>query len=65
MLTNRPTLPPFGFETAVRKVRMAEDAWNSRDPDRVALACTEDGRWRNRSEFFQGRDHAELTEIGV
>ena len=55
MSTNRPPLPPFRFETAVQKVRMAEDAWNSHDPDRVALAYTEDSRWRNRSEFFQGR----------
>jgi nuclear transport factor 2 (NTF2) superfamily protein len=52
---SRPPLPPFTFETAVQKVRMAEDAWNSRDPERVALAYTEDSRWRNRSEFFQGR----------
>jgi uncharacterized protein len=55
MSTNRPPLPPFRFETAVQKVRMAEDAWNSHDPDRVALAYTEDSRWRNRSEIFQGR----------
>jgi hypothetical protein len=55
MSTYRPPLPPFGFETAVQKVRMAEDAWNSRDPDRVVLAYTEDSRWRNRSEFFEGR----------
>jgi nuclear transport factor 2 (NTF2) superfamily protein len=48
--------PPFTFETATRKVRFAEDAWNSRDPDRVALAYTEDSTWRNRSEFFTGRD---------
>ncbi|HEY1066341.1 MAG TPA: nuclear transport factor 2 family protein [Pirellulales bacterium] len=48
--------PPFTFETAVRKVRAAEDAWNSRDPQRVALAYTEDSRWRNRAEFLQGRD---------
>jgi uncharacterized protein len=45
MSTNRPPLPPFGFETAVQRVRMAEDAWNSRDPGRVALAYTEDSRW--------------------
>jgi len=51
----RPPVPPFSLETAIRKVRMAEDAWNSRDPERVALAYTEDSRWRNRSEFFQGR----------
>ena len=52
---SRPPLPPFTRETAAQKARMAEDAWNSRDPDRVALAYTEDSRWRNRSEFFQGR----------
>ena len=51
----RPPLPPFTLETAVQKVRMAEDAWNSRDPERVSLAYTEDSRWRNRAEFFQGR----------
>jgi nuclear transport factor 2 (NTF2) superfamily protein len=52
----RPPLPPFTAETAATKARLAEGAWNSRDPDRVALAYTEDSRWRNRSEFFQGRD---------
>ncbi|HET6150101.1 MAG TPA: nuclear transport factor 2 family protein, partial [Polyangia bacterium] len=51
----RPPLPPFTLETAVQKVRMAEDAWNARDPERVSLAYTEDSRWRNRAEFFQGR----------
>ena len=51
----RPPLPPFTLETATRKARQAEDAWNSRDPARVALAYTADSRWRNRSEFFQGR----------
>jgi nuclear transport factor 2 (NTF2) superfamily protein len=51
----RPPLPPFTFETATAKVRAAEDAWNSRDPVRVALAYTEDSIWRNRDEFFQGR----------
>jgi nuclear transport factor 2 (NTF2) superfamily protein len=53
---SRPPLPPFSAETAAQKARMAEDAWNSRDAARVALAYTEDSRWRNRSEFFQGRD---------
>ena len=48
--------PPFTLETALRKVRAAEDAWNSRDPDRVALAYTEDSVWRNRGEFLTGRD---------
>ena len=53
---NRPPMPPFDAQTAALKARLAEDAWNSRDPGRVALAYTEDSRWRNRSEFFQGRD---------
>lgn len=52
----RPPLPPFDAHTAREKARLAEDAWNSRDPDRVALAYTEDSRWRNRSEIFQGRE---------
>jgi hypothetical protein len=47
--------PPFTLETAVQKVRVAEDGWNSRDPERVSLAYTEDSRWRNRSEFPTGR----------
>lgn len=51
----RPPLPPFTAETAAQKVRLAEDAWNTRDPARVALAYTEDSRWRNRVEFFEGR----------
>ena len=51
----RPPLPPFSAETAVLKVRAAEDAWNSRDPERVALAYTPDSRWRNRSDFLRGR----------
>jgi nuclear transport factor 2 (NTF2) superfamily protein len=51
----RPPLPPFTRETAAQKARLAEDAWNSRDPERVSLAYTEDSRWRNRAEFFQGR----------
>jgi uncharacterized protein len=49
-------VPPFTADSAARKVRAAEDAWNSRDPDRVALAYTEDSAWRNRSEFVTGRD---------
>lgn len=53
---NRPPLPPFTAETAARKARMAEDAWNTRDPARVALAYTADSRWRNRSERFVGRE---------
>jgi nuclear transport factor 2 (NTF2) superfamily protein len=55
----RPPLPPFNIETAAQKARMAEDAWNNRDPSRVALAYTVDSRWRNRSEFLQGRDQIE------
>lgn len=51
----RPPLPPFTLETAAVKVRAAEDAWNTRDPERVSLAYTEDSRWRNRTEFFAGR----------
>lgn len=51
----RPPLPPFTRETAIQKIRAAEDAWNSCDPERVALAYTEDSRWRNRAEFIQGR----------
>ena len=52
----RPPLPPFTLESATQKVQAAEDAWNTRDPDRVALAYTEDSQWRNRAEFLQGRD---------
>lgn len=54
-MTTRPPVPPFTKETAEQKVRMAENAWNSRDPERVAQAYTEDSRWRNRDEFLQGR----------
>ncbi len=57
MEPERPPLPPFTkIEDAVRKVRLAEDAWNSRDPARVALAYTPDSHWRNRAEFLRGRD---------
>ncbi len=55
METPRPPLPPFDLETAAQKVRLAEDAWNSRDPERVALAYTPESAWRNRAEFFSGR----------
>src|ERR1700735_460632 len=55
MPTDRPPFPPFTLETARQKVRGAEDGWNTRDPERVALAYTEDSVWRNRSEFVQGR----------
>lgn len=51
----RPPLPPFTAETAAQKARAAEDAWNSRDPERVSLAYTQDSRWRNRAEFLTGR----------
>jgi uncharacterized protein len=56
---SRPPLPPFTAETAATKARLAEDAWNGRDPARVAQAYTIDSRWRNRSEFFSGRDAIE------
>jgi nuclear transport factor 2 (NTF2) superfamily protein len=52
----RPPLPPFTRETAIQKVRLAEDGWNSRDPEKVALAYTIDSRWRNRAEFPRGRE---------
>jgi nuclear transport factor 2 (NTF2) superfamily protein len=51
----RPPLPPFTQETATQKVRLAEDGWNSRDPERVSLVYTEDSQWRNRAEFPRGR----------
>lgn len=52
----RPPFPPFTHETAIQKVRLAEDGWNSRNPEKVALAYTPDSRWRNRAEFVTGRD---------
>jgi nuclear transport factor 2 (NTF2) superfamily protein len=55
-VTPRPPLPPFTEETALRKVRMAEDAWNTRDPEKVSLAYSVDSRWRNRSVFLSGRE---------
>jgi uncharacterized protein len=55
MMATRPPLPPFTPEPAIQKVRLAEDAWNSRDPEKVSLAYTPDSRWRNRSEFVNGR----------
>ena len=54
-MTTRPPVPPFTHETAVQKVRLAEDGWNSRDPEKVSLVYTVDSRWRNRSEFIDGR----------
>jgi uncharacterized protein len=53
---SKPPVPPFTVDTAAQKVRMAEDAWNTRDPDRVVLVYTEDTRWRNRAEFPVGRE---------
>jgi nuclear transport factor 2 (NTF2) superfamily protein len=55
-MSTRPPLPPFTQETAIQKVRLAEDAWNSRDPEKVSLAYTPDSRWRNRAEFINGRE---------
>lgn len=55
-MEQRPPLPPFTYETATEKVRLAEDAWNSRDPQRVSLAYSIDSRWRNRNEFIEGRE---------
>src|SRR5690242_9556342 len=55
-LNKRSPFPPFTLETAIQKVRMAEDAWNARDPEQVSLAYTVDSVWRNRSEFLSGRE---------
>lgn len=55
-MNSRPPLPPFDATNAAQKARLAEDAWNSRDPGKVALAYSEDSRWRNRAEFLQGRE---------
>jgi hypothetical protein len=55
-METRPPLPPFTLETAKAKVQAAEDAWNTRDPEKVALAYTEDSQWRNRAEFLSGRE---------
>jgi len=54
-MTQRPPVPPFTAETAAQKVRAAEDGWNTRNPEKVSLAYTEDSRWRNRSQFLNGR----------
>lgn len=56
----RLPLPPFSREDAIKKVRLAEDAWNTRDPQRVAMAYTPDSRWRNRAEFPQGREQIQV-----
>ena len=61
MSEERPPFPPFSREDAIKKIRMAENAWNSRDPEKVSLAYTEDSRWRNRSEFLNGRQ--EIVEF--
>jgi len=55
-METKPLLPPFTLETALQKVQAAEDAWNTRNPERVALAYTVDSEWRNRTEFFSGRE---------
>ncbi|MFM7506782.1 MAG: DUF1348 family protein, partial [Rubrivivax sp.] len=55
-MSQRPPLPPFDADSATRKVRLAEDAWNTRDPDRVVGVYTDDTEWRNRDEFPRGRD---------
>ena len=60
-MTTRPPVPPFSREDAIAKVRAAEDAWNSRDPERVSLAYSPDSRWRNRSTFLSGRQ--EIVEF--
>lgn len=60
-MSDRPPHPPFTADTAAQKARMAEDAWNTRDPERVALAYTEDSQWRNRAEFLSGR--AQIVEF--
>jgi len=56
MTAQRPPLPPYTLKPAIEKVRLAEDGWNSRDPEKVALAYTPDSYWRNRAEFVQGRE---------
>lgn len=56
----RPPLPPFTRESAMEKVRLAEDGWNSRNPEKVALAYSQDTQWRNRAEFVHGRDEAQV-----
>lgn len=61
-MASRPPLPPFNFETAVQKVRASEDGWNTRDPQKVFMACSAGSAWRNRAEFVEGRD---LSELGL
>ncbi|MFB6961299.1 DUF1348 family protein [Streptomyces sp. NPDC056309] len=55
-MASKPPVPPFTRESAIEKIRLAEDAWNTRDPERVALAYTAGSRWRNRAEFVNGRE---------
>ena len=61
VITPRPPVPPFTRETAIQKVRLIEDAWNSREPEKMVLAYTPDSRWRNRAEFLNGRQ--EIVEF--
>ncbi len=63
-METKPPLPPFSEETARAKVQAAEDAWNTLDPNKVALAYTEDSEWRNRSKFLQGREEIRQFLIG-
>jgi nuclear transport factor 2 (NTF2) superfamily protein len=56
----RPPVPPFTIETALQKVQAAEDAWNTKDPEKISLAYSEDTQWRNRSEFINGRENVRL-----
>lgn len=58
-MEHKPPIPPFTFDSALRKVQMAEDAWNSRDPVKVSLAYTQDTQWRNRAEFISGRSEVQ------
>ncbi|WP_445144078.1 nuclear transport factor 2 family protein [Dyella sp. Tek66A03] len=59
-METRPPVPPFTVETAIQKIRMGEDAWNSRDPARIALVYAPDTHWRNRAEFVDGRDSVQV-----
>ncbi len=63
-MEQKPPLPPFNEETAKQKIQMAENAWNSKDPDKVSLAYTVDTEWRNRSEFINGREEVRAFLIG-
>ena len=63
-MTQKPPLPPFNFETATQKVQMAEDAWNTKDPEKVSLAYTIDTEWRNRDLFINGREEAKKFLTG-